>query len=163
MTPLLIERELQRIRKASKGQLIMRVVRTSTNCSILVKYNLEEFSFSLDLDIPPEYPLRAVSVTGGERLGISESKWRSWLLSVQTLLNQNLALIEVIQQWQANAQRTLEGVEPCSICYCVLQPGDRSLPGPCCKTCRNKFHSACLYRWFKTGGQATCPMCRSLF
>ncbi|PJF19045.1 hypothetical protein PSACC_01133, partial [Paramicrosporidium saccamoebae] len=163
MSPLLIERELARIRKSSNDQLTMRVEQTSTSCTVNVQYMLEEFSFSLQLSVPTEYPLKPVTLAGGERLGISEAKWRSWLLSVQTLLNQNLAIVEVLQQWKTNAEKTLAGVEPCAICYCVLQPGDKSLPGPSCKTCRNKFHSACLYRWFKTGGQATCPMCRALY
>jgi hypothetical protein len=163
MSPLLIERELTRIRKSSNDQLTMRVEQTSTSCTVNVQYMLEEFSFSLQLSVPTEYPLKSVTLAGGERLGISEAKWRSWLLSVQTLLNQNLAIVEVLQQWKTNAEKTLAGVEPCAICYCVLQPGDKSLPGPSCKTCRNKFHSACLYRWFKTGGQATCPMCRALY
>jgi hypothetical protein len=163
MSPLLIERELFRVRKGSNNQLNMRVEQTSTSCTVNVQYMLEEFSFSLQLSIPSEYPLKPVKLAGGERLGISEAKWRSWLLSVQTLLNQNLAIVQVLQQWKVNAEKTLGGVEPCAICYCVLQPGDKSLPGPSCKTCHNKFHSACLYRWFKTSGQATCPMCRALF
>lgn len=163
MSPLLIERELCRVRKASSDQLLMRVEQTSTSCTIGVQYSLEEFTFSLNLSIPPEYPLKSASVTGGERLGITESKWRAWLLTVQSLLCQNLAIVEVLQQWRTNAEKTLSGVEPCSVCYCVLQPGDKSLPGPSCKTCKHRFHSACLYRWFKTSGQATCPMCRALF
>ena len=163
MSPLLIERELQRIRRGSQGPLQLKVGQTSTSCTVGVRYQLEEFAFSLQLTLPSEYPLQPVGIEGGERLGISETKWRAWMLAVQTLLGQNLAIIQVIQQWRANAERALEGVEPCSICYCVLQPSDRALPGPSCKTCRNKFHSACLYRWFKTGGSATCPMCRALF
>jgi hypothetical protein len=163
MSPLLIERELQKVRRGSQGQLQMKVGQTSTSCTVSVRYQLEEFAFSLQLTIPPEYPIQPVTIEGGERLGIGEAKWRAWLLSVQTLLGQNLSIVQVIQQWKINAERALEGVEPCSVCYCVLQPSDRALPGPSCKTCRNKFHSACLYRWFKTGGSATCPMCRSLF
>lgn len=167
MSPLLIHRELHRIRQAAKGagsdKLQLKVEQTSTSCSVLVRYHLEEFSVSFQLSIPTAYPLLPIRVSSGERLGISEARWRSWLLSVQTLLSQNLAIIEVIRQWRSNAERTLEGIEPCAICYCVLQPGDKTLPSPACKTCRNRFHSACLYKWFKTHGQATCPMCRSLF
>lgn len=163
MSPLLIERELQRVRRATLDKIELKVEQTSTTCAIAVRYRFEDFLISLSLAVPAEYPLRAVTVTGGERLGISESKWRAWMLTVQTLLSHNLTIINVISQWKINADRTLEGIEPCSICYCVMHPGDRSLPVPSCRTCRQKFHSACLYRWFKVGGQATCPLCRALF
>lgn len=166
LSPLLIDRELARIRKASLDPIKLRIIQSSTTCAIQVNYHLEEFQLSYALTIPLSYPLKPVTVQGSDqqqRLGISAGKWRTWLLSVQSLLAQNLAIIDAIRQWKANAEKVLQGVEPCSVCYCVLQPSDRSLPGPSCKTCRNRFHSMCLYRWFKTSGQATCPMCRSLF
>ena len=163
MTPLYIQGELRKLRLGGDDKLQLRVVQTSTSCSVTIRYHVEEFSVSFAMEIPPEYPLKPITVISGERLGISETKWRFWLLSVQTLLAQNLSIVEVIRQWRVNAEKALEGIEPCSICYCVLQPSDRSLPSPSCKTCKNKFHSACLYKWFKTHGQASCPMCRSLF
>lgn len=166
LSPLLIERELTRIRKASLDPIKLRIIQSSTTCAVQVNYHLEEFQLSYALTIPLSYPLKPVTVQGSDqqqRLGISAGKWRTWLLSVQSLLAQNLAIVDAIRQWKANAEKVLQGVEPCSVCYCVLQPSDRSLPGPSCKTCRNRFHSMCLYRWFKTSGQATCPMCRSLF
>lgn len=165
MSPLLIERELTRLRKSTLDPLKIRILQSSTSLSVQIDYRLEEFVLSFALSIPPGFPLQAVTVdgAGGDRLGISETRWRSWLLSVQSLLSRNLSVLDAIRQWKANAERVLQGVEPCSVCYCVLQPGDKSLPGPNCKICRNKFHSVCLYRWFKTSGQSTCPMCRSLF
>lgn len=166
LSPLLIERELARIRKASLEPIKLRIIQSSTTCAVQVNYHLEEFQLSYTLTIPLSYPLKPIAVQGSDqqqRLGISAGRWRTWLLSVQSLLAQNLAIIDVIRQWKSNAEKVLQGIEPCSVCYCVLQPSDRSLPGPNCKTCRNKFHSMCLYRWFKTSGQATCPMCRSLF
>lgn len=162
-SPLLISRELQRVRQTKISDLTLRVEHTSTLCSVMVEYHFDDFALNFQLVIPPEYPLKTITVNGIERLGVSEAKWRAWLLSIQSLLNLNLSVVEVIRRWKADAEKTLQGFEPCSICYCVLQPGDRSLPGPSCKTCKNKFHSSCLYKWFKTGGQATCPMCRSLF
>ncbi len=165
MSPLLIERELHRIRNAptAKGQsLRLRAEHTSTTCTVFANYSVEEFTISITLSIPPEFPLKAVTLTTSDRLGVNEARWRSWMLTVHTLLGRNLSLVDVLREWAANAEKTLEGIEPCAVCYCVMQPADRSLPGPGCATCHNKFHAACLYRWFKTGGQATCPMCRSL-
>lgn len=167
-SPLMIEGELAKIRSIVSAlpkhdSLRIKIESSRTSCSVVVQYSIEETIMSLVLRIPPTYPLAQIIVETGERLGVGEGRWRSWLLSMNTLLSGNLRISDAIKRWRDNVDRTLSGIEPCSVCYCVLQPGDRSLPGPSCKTCRNRFHSACLYRWFKTSGNATCPMCRSLF
>lgn len=45
--------------------------------------------------------------------------------------------------------REFEGVEPCPICYSTLHPKTMALPSLQCHTCNNKFHSPCLFTWFK--------------
>ena len=32
-----------------------------------------------------------------------------------------------------------------------------------CRTCGHSFHASCLYRWFTTSQQSTCPLCRNLW
>lgn len=49
------------------------------------------------------------------------------------------------------------------ICFSVIHGSNYSLPRLSCKTCKKKFHSACLYRWFSTSNNSTCPLCRNLF
>jgi E3 ubiquitin-protein ligase DOA10 len=36
-------------------------------------------------------------------------------------------------------------------------------PNKRCATCKNTFHSVCLFRWFKSSNQSTCPLCRNNF
>lgn len=168
-SPTLISRELSRIRrsddlKKTSNNLQAKILQTSTNCSIVAKYSMEEFAISLTITIPPAFPLDPVTVAGGERLGISEAKWRTWLLASQTLFNsENISIIDGLFLWKNNIYKSFAGMESCPICYCIFHPSDRSLPGPSCKTCKNKYHATCLYKWFKSGGNATCPMCRSVF
>lgn len=52
------------------------------------------------------------------------------------------------------------GQEECLICYSIIQPTNGQLPRLRCRTCSKRFHSSCLYRWFKTG-KNTCPHCVS--
>nr|TKW07724.1 hypothetical protein SEVIR_7G326000v2 [Setaria viridis] len=56
-----------------------------------------------------------------------------------------------------------EGAEKCPICCSILHTSDHSLPRLACKTCRHKFHGACLYKWFSTSNKSTCPLCQTPF
>ena len=39
----------------------------------------------------------------------------------------------------------MQGIEECSICYCILHTNNE-LPKRTCRTCKKKFHDACLVR-----------------
>jgi hypothetical protein len=86
----------------------------------------------------------------GQRVGVSEAKWRKWNMVLQTSVsNQNMTVLEALLLWKQNADRRFEGIEDCPICYSVIQLSDRSLPNQTCKTCKHKFHSLCLVRELK--------------
>ena len=55
------------------------------------------------------------------------------------------------------------GTEPCPICYCVLHMSTHKLPRMGCPTCGNRFHDACLYKWFQTANKSKCPLCQQPF
>ena len=57
--------------------------------------------------------------------------------------------------------KLFEGIECCLICYSVFQASNNALPRLACKTCKNKFHSACLYKWFNTSHKSNCPLCQT--
>eukprot|EP00054_Salpingoeca_dolichothecata_P022244 m.145265 g.145265 ORF g.145265 m.145265 type:complete len:137 (-) comp24272_c0_seq2:38-448(-) len=103
-----------------------------------------------------------VSVT--KRVGVSSSQWRNWLLQMITFLsNQNGSVLDAVLMWKQNIDKRFEGVEDCTICYSVIHGTNCQLPNQRCKTCKNAFHSACLFKWFSTSNQSTCPLCRNLF
>ena len=62
---------------------------------------------------------------------------------------------------RVSPSQVFEDVEECPICYTVLHLVNNSLPRMACHTCRNKFHSACLSKWFNTSNKSTCPLCQS--
>jgi len=127
-------------------------------------YKIEEMSIEMCIKFPLSFPLRPVVVEGGNRVGVTESQWRRWLLSMTTVIaSQNGTIIEALQMWKQDADKMFEGIEECAICYCVISTVDRSLPKSACKTCKHKFHSSCLYKWFKSSSQSSCPLCRNLF
>jgi hypothetical protein len=59
---------------------------------------------------------------------------------------QNGTIVDALMLWKADADRVFAGVEPCPVCYSVAHAGDRSLPKVTCRTCRHRFHAACLVR-----------------
>jgi hypothetical protein len=173
LSPVIIQRELEKCKRLARNKtafpsLTVRVLHSSTQCQVSAEYSLDagepDARLSVSLLIPADYPLTPVHIDlKGGRQGLSESRYKAACASTIPTLSSTADLAEALRLWAGNLERQLGGVEPCSICYCVLCPTDRTVPTPACKTCRNKFHSACLYKWFRTGGQATCPMCRSLF
>ena len=118
------------------------------------------------LQLPARFPLAPVSVEGQGCAGLSEGKWRATQLSLQAQLRATTFdgnVVQAVRRWQGNALRLFEGLEACAVCYCVVHPSDRSLPRPACRTCQHRFHASCLYKWFRSSGNATCPLCRALF
>uniref|UniRef100_A0A8D2JPD7 E3 ubiquitin-protein ligase listerin n=1 Tax=Sciurus vulgaris TaxID=55149 RepID=A0A8D2JPD7_SCIVU len=89
----------------------------------------------------------------------SEQHLRNWLpwQMVFVIRMEGLAL------WKNNVDKRFEGVEDCMICFSVIHGFNYSLPKKACRTCKKKFHSACLYKWFTSSNKSTCPLCRETF
>jgi len=131
---------------------------------IVATYKKEETGIDLVIRLPNCYPLRHVDVECTRSLGISEVKCRKWLLSLTSFVrNENGAIAEAIRTWKSNFDKEFEGVEECPICYSILHTSNHSLPRLACKTCKHKFHGACLYKWFSTSNKSTCPLCQTPF
>jgi len=75
----------------------------------------------------------------------------------------NAVIAEAIRTWKNNFDKEFEGVEECPICYSILHTSNHSLPQQAGKTCRHKFHGACIYEWFSTSNKSTCPLCQTPF
>ena len=153
--------------------------------TLTAKYEVDDCSLEMIVHLPPEYPLKLVSVEGGRRTGVSEAQWRSWLLSAQMIMaSPSGSLLDAVLMWKQNIEKRFSGVEPCAICYATISGDDATLPAKTCRTCAQKFHNGCLvilffpylqnvhviltnrktqFKWFKSSGSSTCPLCRNLF
>lgn len=115
------------------------------------------------ISLPPAYPLQPAIVTGRSRVLVDEKKWRSWMLIVQgVIMFSNGNLVDGLLSFRRNVQGALKGQSECAICYSVIST-DMQTPNKRCATCKNAFHSVCLFRWFKSSNQSTCPLCRNSF
>ena len=45
----------------------------------------------------------------------------------------------------------------------IVHASTGHLPKQECKTCHNKFHAACLYKWFSQAQKSNCPLCQTAF
>jgi len=79
------------------------------------------------------------------------------------LITQDGSIIDAILLWKRSLDSHFDGVECCPICYAVFHASNYSLPRLACKTCKNKFHHACMYKWFQTSHKSTCPLCQTPF
>ncbi|XP_057789666.1 E3 ubiquitin-protein ligase listerin [Salvia miltiorrhiza] len=163
-SPTLISNELSQIKKASFADDNFSIIVSKSANEVVATYTKDETGMDLVIHLPPSYPLKPVDVDCTRSLGISEVKRRKWLMSLMAFVrNQNGALAEAIRIWKSNFDKEFEGVEECPICYSVIHTVSHSLPRLACKTCKHKFHSACLYKWFSTSHKSTCPLCQSPF
>ncbi|KAJ5767268.1 uncharacterized protein N7511_004884 [Penicillium nucicola] len=118
---------------------------------------------AISISLPPAYPLQPALVVGRSRVLVDEKKWKSWLLTIQgVIMFANGNLVDGLLAFRRNVQGALKGQSECAICYSVIST-DMQTPNKRCATCKNTFHSVCLFRWFKSSNQSTCPLCRNNF
>jgi hypothetical protein len=76
-------------------------------------------------------------------------------------MTQSGSIIDALSLFRKNVSLHFQGVAECAICYSILAvTPDRALPNRGCTTCKNKFHSTCLLKWFKTSNSSSCPLCK---
>lgn len=127
-------------------------------------YEKDEVTAAIILQLADNHPLRAVTVNSKAKMGINESTWRTWLLGMTTLLlTQDATVLDAALLWQNSLNKHFDGTELCPICYALFHASNYSLPTHPCKTCKTKFHSACLFTWFNNSHKNECPICRSAF
>eukprot|EP00052_Salpingoeca_macrocollata_P026890 m.252314 g.252314 ORF g.252314 m.252314 type:complete len:801 (-) comp22660_c0_seq1:22-2424(-) len=161
---LVAEEELRAVEAFKDSSEDFKIRARKAAKEVAATCTIDNSTLELTVALMPAHPLRNVSVTCGARLGISAALWKKWLLQMTTYIsNQNGSILEAVLIWKKNIEKHFEGIEDCTICYAVIHDTNYQLPDKKCKTCRNGFHAACLYKWFKNSGQSSCPLCRNLF
>ncbi|KAL2799808.1 hypothetical protein BJX66DRAFT_292674 [Aspergillus keveii] len=170
ISPLVAEDALERVTQWMLTQdpneeRALNVKVASKTAEIIASIPIDEDSppVSLSISLPPAYPLHPALVVGRSRVLVDERKWKSWLLTIQgVIMFSNGALEDGLLAFRKNVQGALKGQSECAICYSVIST-DMQTPNKRCATCKNAFHSVCLFRWFKSSNQSTCPLCRNHF
>ncbi|KAL9599220.1 MAG: hypothetical protein Q9219_004001 [cf. Caloplaca sp. 3 TL-2023] len=138
-------------REEEPDQPLTVKISTSTR-EITASIPIDEQAMSLAISLPPSYPLARATVSGIHRVGVTEQKWRSWIITTQGVINFSDIggggqLIDGLMAWRKNVTAALKGQTECAICYSVIEVT---------KTCQRSPHpislsadisrSACRYR-----------------
>ncbi|KAI0010945.1 hypothetical protein F4779DRAFT_575304 [Xylariaceae sp. FL0662B] len=128
---------------------------------VVAGYVVDELQASIAIRIPPEFPLEGVSVVGINRVAVSEKKWQSWIMTTQGVITfSGGSIIDGLTTFRRNVVGAMKGQTECAICYSIIS-SDKKTPDKRCQTCKNLFHRICLYKWFQSSNQNTCPLCRN--
>lgn len=169
ISPFMLASELDVIQSASEAAEAwdedeMTVKGSRVSREITTTYMKDECALEMVIRVPAAYPLRCVEVECTKRIGIAEDRWRRWVLQIiKVTSSQDGSLLDAVLLWKKNVDKEFEGVEPCPICYSILNPKTMGLPNLPCKTCSNKYHNSCLYKWFNQSGKNKCPICQQPF
>jgi hypothetical protein len=118
---------------------------------VIASYIIEEAALDIVIKLPTCYPLRLSEVqtgtAGGKMAGINEGRFRSWLLSVSSvMIGQNGSIVDALMLFKKNVSLHFEGIEDCAICYSIISVTDRSTPQKSCRVCKHVFHGSCVYK-----------------
>uniref|UniRef100_A0A673KJA5 E3 ubiquitin-protein ligase listerin n=1 Tax=Sinocyclocheilus rhinocerous TaxID=307959 RepID=A0A673KJA5_9TELE len=161
---VLSAQEIASVQSSTQTFENMMVKARSATREVIATYSVDDIFIELLIQLPQNYPLGSISVESGRRVGVAVQQWRNWMLQLSTYLtHQNGSILEGLSLWKNNVDKRFEGVEDCMICFSVIHGSNYSLPKKACRTCKKKFHSACLYKWFTSSNKSTCPLCRETF
>ncbi|KAJ8266659.1 hypothetical protein GJAV_G00133160 [Gymnothorax javanicus] len=164
VSSVLSAQEISLVQSSTQTFDSMTVKARSATREVIATYSVDDIFIELAIQLPQNYPLGSISVESGRRVGVAVQQWRNWMLQLSTYLtHQNGSIMEGLALWKNNVDKRFEGVEDCMICFSVIHGSNYSLPKKACRTCKKKFHSACLYKWFTSSNKSTCPLCRETF
>lgn len=71
-----------------------------------------------------------------------------WNIFVDNWILQNGSIWDGLTLWKNNLDKRFSGVEECYICFSIVHATTNQIPKLSCHTCRKKFHTPCLVRWY---------------
>jgi len=92
-TPIAVEEHLEEVQRWADGQEVTDdekelLVKTSTRArDIIAGYEIDDMTMQMSISLPVNYPLQPVVVTGINRVGIQEKKWKSFMITTQAVIS----------------------------------------------------------------------------
>ncbi|KAF9458921.1 hypothetical protein BDZ94DRAFT_1068633 [Collybia nuda] len=165
-SPVIIQTELAHVKSPESTALLVDEnltikVANAVN-EVVASYLVDEHQLEIKLKIPSDWPLHKIEIKDLKRVGVDENRWRAWILAVQQIIwSHNGRIVDGLGLFKKNVTLHFEGQVECAICYSIISVMDGTLPRKPCKTCKNRFHAGCLYKWFNSSHSSSCPLCRS--
>jgi len=144
----------------------IRVVGDDVLCKYVFQGD-EDIQLEMEINLPNDYPLTAAKVKLTSKTGVDSKRERAWQFKLACFMSKaEVGIVEALNTWKKLVDQEFEGVEACAICYSVVYGGagggdSKALPKIYCKVCKHKYHAKCIYKWFQTSNNNTCPLCRT--
>ncbi|XP_014213334.1 E3 ubiquitin-protein ligase listerin [Copidosoma floridanum] len=161
VSPFLCHEELYDNKLAQVDNMQVKV--HPMNREVIALYQMDDTTLELNITLPPNHPLGTVTVEPGQHVG-GTANWRNCHMQLSIFLtHQNGSIWDGLMLWKTNLDKRYAGVEECYICFSIFHLSTYQIPKLSCHTCRKKFHTPCLYKWFNTSHKSACPICRNPF
>ncbi|KAK2580762.1 hypothetical protein KPH14_011385 [Odynerus spinipes] len=161
VSPMLCQEELLNNRLINVENMQVKVHPTVRE--VVALYQMDDTKLELSIVLPSNHPLGPVTVEPGQHAG-GTANWRNCHMQLSIFLtHQNGSIWDGLISWKKNLDKKFAGVEECYICFSIFHISTYQIPKLSCHTCRKKFHTPCLYKWFSTSQKSTCPICRNVF
>ncbi|CAK9795315.1 E3 ubiquitin-protein ligase listerin [Anthophora quadrimaculata] len=161
VSPMLCQEELLNNKLQNIENMQVKVHPTFRE--VVALYQMDDTKLELNIVLPPNHPLGPVTVEPGQHAG-GTANWRNCHMQLSIFLtHQNGSVWDGLALWKRNLDKKFAGVEECYICFSIFHINTYQIPKLSCHTCRKKFHTACLYKWFSTSQKSACPICRNIF
>lgn len=163
VSAILCHEELATLNSKKENYDNMQITVHTSAREVKAVYTKDQARIELVISLPRNYPLGQIKVSCGKQVGgMVQADVLEMQLSI-FLTHQNGLMLDGLSLWKNKLDRKFEGVEECYVCYSVIHQDTYQLPKQTCKTCKKKFHGPCLYQWFNTSNNSTCPICRNMF
>ncbi|CAF1613096.1 unnamed protein product, partial [Didymodactylos carnosus] len=153
VSPTLIQRELETVTLSSTSSSMttssgeagsVTIKKHSQTREITAIYAIETSRVEIVIKLPINFPLVVANIECTHHVGFSKEQWNKWMLQLKTnLVQHNGTIADGLLHWKRNIDKMMQGIEECSICFCILHTNNQ-LPQRTCRVCKKKFHDACL-------------------
>ncbi|EKX73454.1 conserved hypothetical protein [Theileria equi strain WA] len=159
ITQKIIEDEIQIIKMNGLDNL--QIMYDAGNRIINAKLSTKaEVPTKISIKIPSTFPLVPLSFTTEEDNSTFKQKYLKWIMLAQSEANRS-GISQGLYLWCNNIAKFFDGISECPICYSIVHAQFNTIPSKICKVCKYKFHTECIYKWFRTAQKAKCPLCQS--
>ncbi|KAH7909880.1 hypothetical protein BJ138DRAFT_1154228 [Hygrophoropsis aurantiaca] len=126
-SPGIIKAELALIRQpessselANTENLVVKVSPSAGEAT--ASYTVDDQVLELSVRMPADWPLHRLEVRDTKMVGVSEDRWRAWVLGVQQIVwQQNGRIVDGLTLFTKNVSLHFAGQVECAICYsCVF-------------------------------------------
>lgn len=81
----LVQLRIRRVTSELDDENLSIKVATNVN-EVTAVYTVDEQHLTITLKVPADWPLHGIEVKDSQRVGVTESRWRGWLLGVQQIV-----------------------------------------------------------------------------